>query len=138
MATRLQPLDRSQCLAHLAEGVVGRLAVIDGATPTILPVNYQLDGESILFRTDPGLKLSAGPRSPVSFEIDEIDRATRTGWSVLVAGHLEEVTRYDRTWQRATSLPVDPWAGGAKEHWMRLVPTRITGRVVTPASTVGA
>jgi len=29
-------------------------------------------------------------------------------------------------------LPVDPWAGGAKEHWLRLVPDRLTGRALGP------
>jgi nitroimidazol reductase NimA-like FMN-containing flavoprotein (pyridoxamine 5'-phosphate oxidase superfamily) len=129
----LHRLDKDECLAHLAQAVVGRLAVIDGATPTILPVNYALDGEAVVFRTDPGLKLSAGPRGPASFEIDEIDPDSRTGWSVVVTGHLEEVTQYDdRTWKRVRTMPIDPWAGGEKAHWMRLVPTRITGRQVVP------
>ena len=39
------------------------------------------------------------------------------------------------TWERIQALPVQPWAGGAKEHWMRLTPSRITGRrlVVSPS-----
>jgi nitroimidazol reductase NimA-like FMN-containing flavoprotein (pyridoxamine 5'-phosphate oxidase superfamily) len=135
MPARLQQMDRDECLARLSDGVVGRLAVLDGAAPTILPVNYELDGETVLFRTDPGLKLSAGPRSPVAFEVDEIDRTTRTGWSVVVSGHLHEVTPYDRTWSHVCAEPLEPWAGGPKAHWMRLVPTRITGRSVLPDPT---
>ena len=27
---------------------------------------------------------------------------------------------------------VEPWAGGDKAHWLRLVPARITGRRVAP------
>ncbi len=131
-ATSQQPLrrmDRTECLDLLATDSVGRLAVLDGRTPTILPVNYALDGEDIVFRTDPGLKLATGPRGPASFEVDDLDRSTRSGWSVVVSGRLEEVTLYDaRRWQRVHDLAIDPWAGGEKAHWMRLVGTRITGR----------
>jgi Pyridoxamine 5'-phosphate oxidase len=46
-------LDRDQCLRLLADEVIGRLAVIAGNTPAIFPVNYALDGDTIVFRTDP-------------------------------------------------------------------------------------
>lgn len=35
-----------------------------------------------------------------------------------------------RTLDRLHQLPIDPWAGGDKSHWMRLIPDRITGRRV--------
>jgi nitroimidazol reductase NimA-like FMN-containing flavoprotein (pyridoxamine 5'-phosphate oxidase superfamily) len=124
-------LDRDECVRRLGEDEIGRLAVSDGGVPTIFPVNYRLDGEAIVFRTDPGTKLADGPRTPVCFEVDHFDREHRTGWSVVVIGRLEEVTQYDaRTLTRVHELPVDPWAGGEKAHWMRVVPTRITGRRV--------
>lgn len=129
--TGIERLDREQCLRLLAEDTIGRLAVIDHGTPIIFPVNYRLDEEAVVFRTDPGTKLDDGPRSPASFEIDRFDREDRSGWSVVVVGRLEEVTRYDsRTLDRLRALPVDPWAVGEKSHWMRLVPSRITGRRV--------
>lgn len=131
--TGTQHLSRAECLSRLADDVVGRLAVMDGGTPVILPVNYALDGDSIVFRTGKGLKLQVAMRSAASFEIDQIDRNERTGWSVVVTGVLEEITDYDAaTWQRALSLPVEPWAPGRKDHWLRLVPRRITGRRVSP------
>jgi uncharacterized protein len=129
--TGIEHIDRDGCLRLLAEDEIGRLAVNDGTIPTIFPVNYRLDGDAIVFRTAPGTKLESGPRSPASFEIDRFDRTARAGWSVLVVGRLEEVTPYDaRTFARVTDLPVDPWADHEKPHWMRLVPTRITGRRV--------
>jgi nitroimidazol reductase NimA-like FMN-containing flavoprotein (pyridoxamine 5'-phosphate oxidase superfamily) len=127
--TGLERIDRDGCLALLADEVVGRVAVVDGRTPVIFPVNYLLDGEDVVFRTDPGTKLDAASRSPACFEIDGIDRQARTGWSVVVTGRLEEVTHYDaRRWVHVHGLAVDPWAGGDKQHWMRLVPGTITGR----------
>jgi nitroimidazol reductase NimA-like FMN-containing flavoprotein (pyridoxamine 5'-phosphate oxidase superfamily) len=127
--TGLEWIDRDECLDLLAGDVVGRLAVVHGHTPAIFPVNYVMDGDNIVFRTDPGTKLDAAERASACFEIDGIDRASRAGWSVVATGRLEEVTPYDtRTGRRVQSLHVDPWAGGAKTHWMRLIPESVTGR----------
>ena len=134
--TGLEWLDRDECLRLLAADEIGRLAVLVGSGPSIFPVNYRLDGESIVFRTDEGTKLTWGPRAPACFEIDRFDRPHHSGWSVVVSGRLEEVTHYDaRTYERVHELAVDPWAGGEKTHWVRLVPERITGRRVEPPPT---
>jgi nitroimidazol reductase NimA-like FMN-containing flavoprotein (pyridoxamine 5'-phosphate oxidase superfamily) len=126
--TGLEHLPRAECLELLEAEEVGRLAIVDGGTPHIFPVNYVLDADRIVFRTDPGTKLSKGPSSRAAFEIDHLDRASRTGWSVVAYGRLEEITRFDAsTHARVVGLGVDPWAG-EKQHWMQLVPDRITGR----------
>ena len=129
--TGLDHLDRDECLRLLGQDEIGRLAVNDGHVPRIFPVNYRLDGEAIVFRTAPGTKLECGPRSLACFEIDRFFSEQRSGWSVVVVGRLDEVTHYDaRTLARVEELSVDPWADGEKSHWMRLVPTQITGRQV--------
>jgi nitroimidazol reductase NimA-like FMN-containing flavoprotein (pyridoxamine 5'-phosphate oxidase superfamily) len=129
--TGMERLDREECLQLLEGDEVGRIAVIDGGVPMIFPVNYRLDGEAIVFRTAAGTKLDQGPRALSTFEVDHFDRELRAGWSVVVVGRLEEVTRYDsRTLTRIEELRVDPWAAGEKAHWMRLVPARISGRRV--------
>jgi nitroimidazol reductase NimA-like FMN-containing flavoprotein (pyridoxamine 5'-phosphate oxidase superfamily) len=126
--TGIEWLDRQECLNLLAGDQIGRLAVLEGGTPVIFPVNYGLDGTAIVIRTDPGTKLDDGPRSRACFEIDSFDRETKSGWSVVAVGRLEEVSRYDSAHERVQGLPVEPWAGGEKAHWLRLVPDRITGR----------
>lgn len=132
--TGVEWLDRDECLRLLAAEEVGRLAVVDRGAPVVFPVNYALDDETVVFRTDEGTKLGAAGRAPACFEVDRFDRRRRTGWSVVVAGRLEEVTAYDTaTLERVRALAVDPWAGGAKAHWLRLAPGRITGRRVGPA-----
>jgi nitroimidazol reductase NimA-like FMN-containing flavoprotein (pyridoxamine 5'-phosphate oxidase superfamily) len=130
-------LDRDQCLRLLAGDEVGRLVVIAGTTPTIFPVNYALDGDTIVFRTDPGTKLAHGPRARASFEVDSFDYDRRAGWSVVASGRLEEVTQYDAAvFDRVRGLPIEPWTGGDKMHWMRLIPDRVTGRRIGPAKPV--
>ena len=67
----------------------------------IFPVNYAIDGEAILIRTEPGTKLPAADYANVTFEVDDVDRQTRSGWSVLVREVAEEVTaarRVSRSW----------------------------------------
>ena len=136
--TGLRVMDRSECLEMLAADNVGRLAVVVGGAPTIFPVNYVLDGEIVTFRTDPGTKLDHGPRTTVAFEIDHLDRGSRTGWSVVVTGRLEELDPVrSKEWARSAGLGIDPWAGGAKDHIVRLVPTRITGRAVGAVTDAG-
>lgn len=133
--TGIEWIDRDECLRLLAADEIGRLAINVGHSPAVFPVNYALDGETIVFRTDEGTKLSAGPRAPACFEIDDFDREHRAGWSVVASGRLEEVTHYSASeLERAQQLPIGPWAGGAKAHWMRLVPERITGRRVGPGA----
>ena len=72
--THIQMLDRDRCLELLRDDEIGRLAVLADGGPVIFPVNYRMDGESVVFRTDPGLKLEQGVRSHGCFEIDQFDR----------------------------------------------------------------
>jgi nitroimidazol reductase NimA-like FMN-containing flavoprotein (pyridoxamine 5'-phosphate oxidase superfamily) len=127
--SRLRIIERDECLRLLASDEIGRLAVVAGNTAVVVPVNYALDGETIVFRIDAGTRLDDGPRARASFEVDCFDRERRTGWSVVATGRLEEVTPYDAaTFGRVQALSIDSWAGGDKAHWMRLVPDRVTGR----------
>jgi uncharacterized protein len=130
----IEVLEREECLRLLAGGHVGRVGVVEGNQPLILPVNYALDGEAIVFRTGRGTKLDLGTRAPACFEIDGVDVSARPGWSVLAVGRLEEVTSYDaQALQAVQRLPVTPWAPGERSHWMRLLPRRLTGRRVGPS-----
>jgi nitroimidazol reductase NimA-like FMN-containing flavoprotein (pyridoxamine 5'-phosphate oxidase superfamily) len=129
--TGVEMIHRDECFRLLRADSIGRLAVVAGGVPVIFPVNYAVDGDGIVLRTDPGTKLDAVGRWSASFEIDSFDRDGRTGWSVVVTGRLEEVTRFgSATLQRIQRLPVDPWAGGTKDHWLRLAARQVTGRRV--------
>lgn len=85
----IEIIDSDECRRLLAQDEIGRLAVIIGATPMILPVNYALDGDAVVFRTMPGSRLDVG-QGHAAFDVDSFDRVCRSGWSVLVTGHLEE------------------------------------------------
>ncbi|GAA4677871.1 pyridoxamine 5'-phosphate oxidase family protein [Pseudonocardia yuanmonensis] len=130
----LQVLDPDECYRLLAEEEIGRLGVNAEHYPLIFPVNYALDGETIVIRTDVGTKLGAADHANVTFEVDRIDRRTRSGWSVLVRGLAEAVTTEHRAElvERTRASGVEPWAPGEHGHWMRLIPQGISGRRIVP------
>jgi nitroimidazol reductase NimA-like FMN-containing flavoprotein (pyridoxamine 5'-phosphate oxidase superfamily) len=89
----LEVLQRDECLRLLERSTLGRVGVTVGALPVILPVNYRLVGDRIVFRTATGTKLDAATHNAVvAFEVDEFDPFFHTGWSVLVTGLAREVT----------------------------------------------
>ena len=128
----IEVIDRAACLELLAADQIGRLAVLEGGQPLILPVNYGLDGKTLIFQTAAGTKLDAARRTPACFEIDGFDRTTHSGWSVVVRGRLEEVTSlHGPVFERIRTLSA-PWLKGERTHVLRLVPSVISGRRVPP------
>jgi hypothetical protein len=63
----------------------------------------------------------------VGFEVDEIDTATRTGWSVLGIGQAYEILDPARLDDLAVRAP-DPWAPGHDAHTISIPLQRLTGR----------
>jgi hypothetical protein len=119
----LVELERAECLALLGERRVGRIAVVDrDDMPFVVPVNYVLSGDTVLFRTHPGTKLDALRRRPVAFQVDSIDEVCRTGWSVLVQGIAHDASPDDH----ADAHP-EPWIE-AGPYWVQIVPRFISGR----------
>ncbi len=88
-------------------------------------MNFVLDGETIVFRSDYGTKYRLGVlgEKPVSFEVDFLEPGRPSGWSVLVQGTTEEV---DPGWSQRRDL--ESWAGGEKGRWVRITAESITGR----------
>ncbi len=124
----LDVIERDECLRLLAVHGLGRLAVVSSGKPLVFPVNYALDGDSIIFRTDSGTKLFASSAGhDVAFEIDGADPIYHTGWSILVIGTGHEVTDAEEQ-RRLEHLRLGPWCPGPKSHWVRVRPQAITGR----------
>ena len=129
----IRNLDRAECWQRLRDhpARVGRLAFVNDGLPVIIPVNYRVDGESIVFRTNPGAKLAAATDGHmVAFESDDVDIAWQSGWSVLLRGKAEYITGRQAV-ERLGRLGLRPWAPGSREHWVRLRPIRIEGREFT-------
>src|SRR5687767_3865885 len=81
------------CWHLLAGSRMGRIGFVLDDEPWVLPFNYGMRGRAIVFRTSEGSMLhSLGGGAPVVVEIDNIDHAAQTGWSVIARGHLWEIT----------------------------------------------
>ena len=127
--TGLEVLDRAECLRLLATQFIGRVGLVVRGRPVVMPVNYVLEGEAVLFRTTLGSNFDANvvTASELVFEIDAADPAYHTGWSVLARGvpaPIIDLTEIDRL----SHLALRPWARGPQPRWVRLVLGEITGR----------
>ena len=127
----LEVIPEWECSRLLQTRQIGRLAFVVRSQPLVLPVNYTVDDGTIVLRTGLGAKLANAPLAKVAFEVDEIDETSREGWSVLVQGVGQDITTsIDPCSERLRSLAPRPWAGGAREHYIRVVPREISGRRV--------
>jgi nitroimidazol reductase NimA-like FMN-containing flavoprotein (pyridoxamine 5'-phosphate oxidase superfamily) len=137
-------LTESECLEKLAGQNIGRVGFCTADGPRVFPVNYAMDGGSVVFRTSPyGLiaresgqsGTGYGPIAPApgaqrdaAFEIDHFDDQEKTGWSVLVVGSLKAVE--DPHELLSLTENPQPWAGGSRGLYLRLHCRQISGRAV--------
>ena len=130
----MQTILSDECYRLLATQEIGRIGINAEHYPLILPVNYAVDGTTLVIRTRPGTILRAATHANVTFEVDEIDRRTRSGWSVLVRGQAEEVGDEHRAdlVARTHRTGVEPWAPGEHGNWLRLIVHDVSGRRIVP------
>jgi nitroimidazol reductase NimA-like FMN-containing flavoprotein (pyridoxamine 5'-phosphate oxidase superfamily) len=130
LGTELVELDREECFQLLAAKSVGRIAYVVDFGARILPMNYVFVDDRIIFRTVPdGEIYRHGLSTKCAFEIDETDEFFESGWSVIVLGRLELATEEDFARLQYGKLP-QPWAGGNRYMFARLVCDQVSGRRV--------
>jgi len=125
----VEELSYAECRGLLAGGVFGRVAVCTPDGPRILPVNYSVVDEAVVFRTSAyGVVAQRDWSAPIAFEVDHVDYADQKGWSVVATGpgerveHPEDLALIRRTWDPR------PWAAGNRPLYVRLAWTALTGR----------
>jgi hypothetical protein len=121
----LEVLDTAECLRLLEGSTIGRIGITSGALPVILPINYRVDRDRVLFRTSAGTKLDAATRNAVvAFEVDHIDPVYHSGWSVVVTGVATDVdgAADEDVW--ATPR----WAPGAGDRLVAISLDEVSGR----------
>ncbi len=119
-----------ECRQILADHEVGRVAFVgDDGFPVILPVNYVIEQDLIAFRTARGEKFDSIPDQHVAFEVDGMERWSRSGWSVLVQGFGHDMTSaVSSQYDGLRSRTIDLWAPGDKPHWLAIEVRKISGR----------
>ncbi|GII98411.1 nitroimidazol reductase NimA-like FMN-containing flavoprotein (pyridoxamine 5'-phosphate oxidase superfamily) [Sediminihabitans luteus] len=118
-------LDEAECLRLLASQPVVRLAVSVAGEVDLFPVNHVVDGRDVLFTTAPGSKLvELTVHARVVLESDGWDDAE--AWSVVVKGVASVLPEAEVA--RAETLGLESWSATPKPVWVRVTPTRVTGR----------
>ncbi len=127
----LQALTAAECYDLLSPGGVGRVAFTTTDGPIVLPVNYAMAGQTVIFRTAPDTLLAGYLNGPAGFEVDRLDEALSQGWSVLMTGRAVRVTSEAEVRQLEQHTDIRPWAGGARDVYVRIIPRKITGRRIS-------
>ena len=129
--TAIEYLTEDEALALAATVPVGRVVYSKYAMPAVHLVNFKLDGKDVIFKSRKGAKFGAAVSDTVvAFEVDEIDQATRSGWTVTLTGRSTLVTRPEEI-ERLEQLEVDPWIA-EREYFIRVKTQVVTGRRIQP------
>ncbi|GAA3632004.1 pyridoxamine 5'-phosphate oxidase family protein [Microlunatus ginsengisoli] len=130
---RLVEMTRDESLQALQSKSVGRLAYSTDDGPRIIPINYILTEDGIIFRTVPDGEVARfALDSTCAFEIDEIDEFFEAGWSVLAVGVAQLLTEADFQRLRYGKIP-EPWADGPRILFVKLPLMRLSGRQLLPS-----
>lgn len=122
----LMVLSDEECWERLRTQELGRLVTRIGDRIDIFPVNYVVDGESVLFRTAQGSKLfELTANDEVLFESD--DHTDEAAWSVVLRGRARALDTFDEV-ERADGLALRPWVPTLKYTYVRIEPHTVSGR----------
>ncbi len=132
----VEPLDEAECLQMISAGGIGRIGYTGQYGPTVLPVNFALQEQAVVFRTGQDSPMGEDLRTGiadadyiVAFEVDEISQASREGWSILIQGSAHHVDSEHGKRAQVMRSGVEAWVeAGREELFIRILPTRITGR----------
>jgi nitroimidazol reductase NimA-like FMN-containing flavoprotein (pyridoxamine 5'-phosphate oxidase superfamily) len=128
----LRALSPAECFGLLELGGIGRVGFTSADGIMMLPVNFAVTAKTIIFRTAPDTLLALYANGQVSFEVDRLDPALRAGWSVLVHGHAHKIADEREVKRLEGRTHLEPWAGGARDVYVRITPIRISGRCIEP------
>lgn len=119
----LAEIDERECWELLSTRPVGRLVWNGSDGLTAVPVNYRTGPDEVVVRTSAYSTMAREcDDSPVTFQVDQIDPMTRSGWSVLVRGVAHfEVTGSDPD-------DVDVWPAGHRPVQVRIEASHVSGR----------
>jgi nitroimidazol reductase NimA-like FMN-containing flavoprotein (pyridoxamine 5'-phosphate oxidase superfamily) len=129
----LRAIGPTECFDLLEPGGIGRVGFTAAEGIIMLPVNFAVIGKAIIFRTAPDTLLALHANAHLSIEVDHFDEALHEGWSVLVQGHAHQVTDERELKHLEEAALLQPWAPGARDVYVRIAPTQISGRRIQPA-----
>ena len=127
-------LTHDECHRLLASGAAtgahGHLGFRDSGAPTVLPLDYAVDGGDVVVLVGEGLRRRVAGDQMVAFLVDGLDDGR--AWSVLVRGHADDAPPSPPT---PTPVPRAPIPG---HRLLRITADVVTGRRFTPRPTTPA
>lgn len=127
---KIVELDRAESLRLLGAKKVGRLAFVHDGEPLIMPMNFTVADERIVFRTLAHGAAARALDTTVAFEVDDIDDFLEAGWSVVVTGTATLLTEEELSRLRETAP--EPWAEGPRTLFVAISTERVSGRQLIP------
>ncbi|MGO1319005.1 MAG: pyridoxamine 5'-phosphate oxidase family protein [Galactobacter sp.] len=114
------------CWEKLGTQSLGRIVTNAAGIIDIFPINYVVDGESVVFRTAEGNKLVELTLSDeVLFEVDSY--TDTDAWSVIVRGSAKQL-QTEAEIDAAETLGLETFAPTVKRNFVRITANQITGR----------
>ena len=102
------------------------MALSAAGGPDIFPVNFVIGHGTIVYRT--GTKFASVVIGyAVALDVDGFDPTRAKGWSVVVHGRGEQITRSQELID-ITDLPLFPWQPGDKHRFVRIRSRDVSGR----------
>jgi hypothetical protein len=130
-APHSRELTVEECEQRLACASMGRVGWTVGGLQQILPVSFAMEAGRVVFRTS-AYGVLAHLRQPtnVAFEIDEVDPAGGTGWSVVVQGSAQAVVLPQKLVDLWARPDIVPWAPGTRNLFIAITVQALSGRAV--------
>jgi nitroimidazol reductase NimA-like FMN-containing flavoprotein (pyridoxamine 5'-phosphate oxidase superfamily) len=117
-------LTQEQCWELLRSEEFGRLAFRLLDEVHLVPINYAVDRDTLLFSTEEGNKLLGIVMCPeVVFEIDSFDE--HQAHSVILRGTARLLDEHEA--HRAENVPLRPWVEHTEYNVVEIRPTQLTG-----------
>ena len=129
----MTPLTTREALDRLAAAPFGRVIFTQHAMPALRHVNHVISNGQIIIRShhDAAITARAGNETVVLYQAEDINPATRAGWTVAVTGLARLITDPGRA--AAHRDTPRPWTAGTTTNLIAITPDIITGFRLAPA-----
>lgn len=123
---RIEELPEQECWAILDRVRFGRLAMAPMGDPDIFPVNFLVDGRTVLMRTAAGTKLAdLVINSAVAVETD--GQEGDVAWSVIAKGRARMVDSFTEAYAK-DEMHLQTWLPSDKPIYVEITVETISGR----------
>jgi len=135
--TVLEELEPTECWRLISTQGIGRVAFVVDGEPAVLPVNFTVLNDLVVFRTALGSAFDVLVReAEVAFEVDQADPAYHSGWSVVGRGTARglegAIAQVD-----LERLSLRPWGLATPPGWIGVHLWEVTGRRVVQVVRAG-